>query len=136
MEGKMKGIFESPFWVGIFERIEGTKYQAARFVFGAEPTEPQLIHFALTGFQSLQFTRPVEADNTQTRELNFKRRMREVKRQMAAPAQATRAQLTVKQEYEQLARDREAGCREDREANESRKFQLRQAKRFEKHRGH
>lgn len=136
MEGKMTVIYESPFWVGLFERTEQNSYQAARFVFGAEPTEPQLIQFALTGFMSLQFSQPVEADNTPSRELNFKRRMREVKMQMAEPAGATRAQLAVKQEYEQQACEREVSHREERAADQQRKFQLRQIKRAEKHRGH
>jgi hypothetical protein len=136
MEGKMTVIYESPFWVGLFERTEHNTYQAARFVFGAEPTEPQLVQFALTDFLSLQFSQPVEADITRTRELNFKRRMREVRKQMAAPAGATRAQLAVKQEYEQQAREREASHREEQAADRQRKFQLRQVKRAEKHRGH
>jgi ribosomal protein L12E/L44/L45/RPP1/RPP2 len=136
MEGKMTVLYESPFWVGLFERTEQDKYQAARFVFGAEPTEPQLLQFALTSFLSLQFSQPVEAVCTQTREVNFKRRMREVKKQMAAPAGATRAQQAVKQEYEQLTHERESSHREEHEAEQERKFQLRQLKRAEKHRGH
>ncbi|BCY16817.1 hypothetical protein hrd7_06660 [Leptolinea sp. HRD-7] len=136
MEGKLTVIFESPFWVGIFERIEADTYQAARFVFGAEPTEPELLEFALTVFSSLRFSQPVRMTKTESREVNFKRRMREIKKQMAVPAGATRAQQALKQEYELLAREREADNREMRDAEEDRKFRLKQAKRAEKHRGH
>jgi hypothetical protein len=133
MEGKLTVIFESPFWVGIFERIEADTYQAARFVFGAEPTEPELLEFALTVFSSLRFSQPVRMTKTESREVNFKRRMREIKKQMALPAGATRAQQALKQEYELLAREREADNREMRDAEEDRKFRLKQAKRAEKH---
>jgi len=136
MEGKLTVIFESPFWVGIFERIEADTYQAARFVFGAEPTEPELLEFALTVFSSLRFSQPVRMTKTESREVNFKRRMREIKKQMAVPAGATRAQQALKQEYELLAREREADNREMRDAEEDRKFRLKQAKRAEKHWGH
>lgn len=136
MEGKLTVIFESLFWVGIFERIESNSYQAARVVFGPEPTDPQLLEFALTVFSTLRFSQPVRIIETPQYEVNFKRRMREVKKHMAIPAGATRAQQAIKQEYELQARIREAGHREERDTEEERKFRLRQAKRGEKHRGH
>ncbi len=136
MEGKLTVIFESPFWVGIFERKESNSYQAARFVFGSEPTEAQLLEFALTVFSTLRFSQPVRIIETPQHESNFKRRMREVKKQMAVPTGATRAQQAIKQEYELQACTREACHREERDMEEERKFRLRQAKRLEKHRGH
>ena len=50
MEGKLTVYFDPPFWVGIFEKIENNHCQAARQVFGAEPTEPELIRFALENY--------------------------------------------------------------------------------------
>ena len=35
-------LFQPPFWVGIAERWSQDGYQAARVVFGAEPTDAQL----------------------------------------------------------------------------------------------
>jgi hypothetical protein len=136
MEGKLTVFFESPFWVGIFERTESGKYQAARFVFGAEPTEPQLIQFALTEFLLLRFSDPVDKAKSHEGVVNYKRRMRDVKKQMMNPVGSTRAQLAVKQEFELQARLREQNSRMEHEADAERKFQLRQAKRAEKHRGH
>ena len=136
MEGKLTVIFESPFWVGIFERMEPDTYQAARFVFGDEPTDPELLDFALTVFSSLRFSQPVRHVDVPRQEMKFKRRMRETKKQMAQPSGCTRAQLAIKQEYEQNARTREIARREERDFEDERKFRLRQAKRAEKHRGH
>jgi hypothetical protein len=136
MEGKMTVLYESPFWVGIFERMESGKYQAARFVFGAEPTEPQLLQFALTDFLSLQFSQSAHNTAVDEPSVNFKRRMREIKKQMDKPAGSTRAQQVIKQEYEAHAAEREINHRDERDADEERKFQLKQVKRAEKHRGH
>jgi hypothetical protein len=136
MEGKMTVLYESPFWVGIFERIESGKYQAARFVFGADPTEPQLLQFALSDFLLLQFSRPADIPGTQAKPANFKRRMREIKKQMDIPAGSTRAQLAIQQEYEAHAAERKINHRDERDADEERRFRLKRAKRAEKHRGH
>jgi hypothetical protein len=136
MEGKMTVLYESPYWVGIFERMESGKYQAARFVFGAEPTEPQLLQFALTKFVLLQFSRPADSPDKQAKPTSFKRRMREVKKQMDIPAASTRAQLAIQQEYEAHAAEREVNHRDERDADQERRFRLKQAKRAEKHRGH
>lgn len=29
-------LFEDPFWIGVYERVDGGLYEAARIVFGAE----------------------------------------------------------------------------------------------------
>lgn len=136
MEGKMTVLYESPFWVGIFERMESGKYQAARFVFGAEPTEPQLLEFALTDFLSLQFSQSAHNTAVEEGSVNFKRRMREIKKQMDIPVGSTRAQQVIKKEYEAHAVEREINHRDERDADEERRFRLKQAKRAEKHRGH
>jgi hypothetical protein len=136
MEGKLTVIYESPYWVGIFERTNGDTYQATRFIFGAEPTDPQLLQFALTVFPGLQFSRPAEISAVQSREVNFKRRMRQVKKQMTNTAGPTRAQMAIKQEYEDQARQRAQTSHEVQVEEADRKFQLKQAKRAKKHRGH
>lgn len=39
--------FESPFWVGVLEIVEGGGLRAARFVLGSEPTGPELYAFLM-----------------------------------------------------------------------------------------
>ena len=39
VNGKLTVYFEEPFWVGIFERIEGGKLSVAKVTFGAEPKD-------------------------------------------------------------------------------------------------
>ncbi len=30
-------LFENPFWIGLYERIDGDKYEVCKITFGAEP---------------------------------------------------------------------------------------------------
>lgn len=55
ISGKLTVLFEEPFWVGIFERQDGKKYEACRVVFGAEPKEVEVYEFILERFFSLDF---------------------------------------------------------------------------------
>ncbi len=40
---KLTVYFEDPFWVGVFEKIQGPRYQVARVVFGSEPKSYDII---------------------------------------------------------------------------------------------
>ena len=39
--------FENPFWVGVFERIEGGKLSVCKVTFGAEPKDYEVWSFVL-----------------------------------------------------------------------------------------
>ena len=40
-------LFEPPFWVGVFERESGGRYEACRVVFGAEPRDFEVYAYVL-----------------------------------------------------------------------------------------
>ena len=42
VESKLTIYFEEPFWVGVFEELDGGKLSVCRTVFGAEPTDAQV----------------------------------------------------------------------------------------------
>ncbi|HEX7555131.1 MAG TPA: YjdF family protein [Leptolinea sp.] len=136
MEGKLTVLFDPPYWVGIFEKIENDQIQAARFVFGAEPTEPQLLKFALKEYTSLQFSPPVPIGQVKYHPVNFKRKMREIRAQMETQPRSTHAQEVLQQELENRAVIRKKNSKEDRIQLEDRKFKLRKDRKAEKHRGH
>jgi hypothetical protein len=136
MESKMTVIFESPYWVGIFEKVEMGQYQAARYVFGAEPTEPQLLQFALNCYGTLQFSKPVPYNEKISRQVNYKRRMREIRAQMETPRTSSRAQEALKQEMEARALEQKKESRSNYDQDVAQKFLLRKARKAEKHRGH
>ena len=47
VESKLTIYFEEPFWVGVFEELDGNKLSVCRMVFGAEPTDAEIYDFIL-----------------------------------------------------------------------------------------
>ncbi len=128
--------FEDPFWVGIFERTSEKGYAVVRYVFGAEPTEAELLRFALHRYAFLRFSEPGPVRERKSAPLNFKRRQREIRQQEDLRGHLTRAQAAVQAERERQKVARKQTSRAERDTAQGQQFELRQAKRKEKHRGH
>lgn len=137
MECSCTVFFENPFWVLVVERRDETGCSAARFVLGAEPSDAELLAFALHRYADLQFCVPVALPLLIGQPAgSFKRRLREARRQMEQRGPGTRAQQALQAAYEQNRQERRVVSRVEREAEEERRFQLRQERRREKHQGH
>ena len=46
-KSKFTVLFDVPFWVGIFERLEGDKLFVCEVAFGAEPTDTPIHDFLM-----------------------------------------------------------------------------------------
>ena len=127
--------FEEPFWVGVFEVIENHKISAARVVFGAEPKDYELFEYVLRYYTGLHFSPAVD---TVVKDIakNPKRIQREARKQTSATGIGTKSQQALKLQQEQNKMERKQRSKAEREAEKQRQFDLRQAKRKEKHRGH
>lgn len=51
-KSKLTVFFDDPFWVGIFERMEGDKLSVCKVTFGAEPTDAQIYAFLLSDYNT------------------------------------------------------------------------------------
>ena len=136
MEGKFSLLFEDPYWVGYFERRDETGFQVARFLFGAEPGDAELIHFCLHDFDSLKFSAPVEESEKETCKAGFKRRQRELRSQVAQTGVGTYAQRVIQAEMEQQKKSHEAARREIERENSERAYEKRLQKKKQKKLGH
>ena len=67
---------------------------------------------------------------------NPKRQLREAKKQMQSQGIGTKSQQALKLQQEQNKAERKHRSKAEREAEKKRQFDLRQAKKKEKHRGH
>ena len=123
VESKLTIYFDEPFWVGVFEKLDGGKLSVCKVTFGAEPTDAQVWEFILSNYRRLQFSAPVKAEQKQNAD-NPKRRQRNARKQME------------QKQYEENKTERKRTTREQREAEKQRQFELKQQKRKEKHRGH
>ena len=68
--------FSPPWWVGTLERWEDDRYEVGRVVFGAEPTEPEVLLWVLHRLSRLRTTPAMEAPARRPEAQNPKRRQR------------------------------------------------------------
>lgn len=128
-------LFQPPFWVGIAQRWDEEGYQAARVVFGAEPTEPQLYSWVLREWHRLRFSQPSEEKFPEMDRKNPKRLQREAHAATGAKGMGTKAQEALSRQREREGLTRQIRSREERQEEAERKFLLRQQKKREKKRG-
>ncbi len=127
--------FEDPFWVGVFERYDRGKLSASKITFGAEPKDNEVLELVLKHFKEVRFSPAVATVESKTIR-SPKRLQREAKRQTSAKGIGTKSQQAIKLLQEQNKLERKHLSREQKEAEKERKFELKQLKKSEKHRGH
>ena len=133
--GALTVYFDSPFWVGVFERIEDGKLSVCKVTFGAEPKDYEVWEFVLRHYQDLKFSTTVKAELKQYAD-NPKRRQRNIKKQLQTVGIGTKSQHALAAQREESKIKHKKAVKEQRELEQQRKFSLRQNKRKEKHRGH
>ncbi len=135
-EATLTVYFDEPFWVGVLTRREGDRLAAARIVFGAEPRDDEVYALLLRDYFSLRLGGETQAPRRLSARMNPKRMQRAVSRMVDARGAGTKAQQALKQAREAEKAERRTLSRQERDAQAQRKFELRQQKRMEKHRGH
>ena len=133
--GQLTVFFQDPFWVGVFERIENGKLSVAKMTFGAEPKDYEIQEYIQKYYFSLKYSPAVETVVKEMKK-NPKRMQREAKKQMQEKGIGTKSQQALKLQQEQNKLERKQKNREKKEAEEARRFELKQQKKREKHKGH
>lgn len=135
MKSSLTILFEAPFWIGLYERIDGDRYEVCKITFGAEPKDYEVYDFLLQNWRTLKFSPPVKTDRIEERKINPKRMQREINSQLQDWGIGTKAQQALKLQHEQNKLERKIQSREQREAEKERQYALRQEKKKAKHRG-
>lgn len=126
---------DGQFWVGLAEHVEGGRYGVARIVFGAEPSDEEILQFVRSKWAKLAFFGD-DPDEESKPAKNPKRRAREVSKALKQPAMGTKAQQALASQREAMKRE-SAQARSQRRADEAEaRFEQRKLKRKQKHRGH
>mgnify|MGYP002228961525 FL=1 len=75
---------DGQFWVGMAEHVEDGRYGVARIVFGAEPSDEEILQFVVGKWEKLSFfgDDPVETSKPAK---NPKRRAREAAKALSGP---------------------------------------------------
>ena len=129
-------FFEEPFWVGLCERQWDGWYEVCKITFGAEPKDGEVEDFFQREFRHLRFSPPMRGELPDTRRCSPKRMQREIVRETRTSPVGTKAQQALKLQYETGKQERKADAKDRREAEAERRFQQRQEKKREKHKGH
>ena len=132
--GKLTFFFDNPFWIGVFECVEKNKLSVCRVVFGAEPKDYEVYDFILKNYKNLKFGSSLEVKVKKIKN-NPKRLQREVKKQSKQVGIGTKSQLVLQKQREEMKLERKKESKQIRELENRRKFELKQAKRKQKHRG-
>lgn len=135
MEGKLTVFFDDPFWVGVFEREAESGFRVSRVVFGSEPSDTELYEYIQREYVHLDFGKPIKNQVKIVRNKNFKRMQREIRKEVYAEGVGTKAQQAMKLQTELNKKERQVKSREQRQEEKTLKFELKQEKRKEKHRG-
>lgn len=128
-------FFENPFWVGIFECESQKNYEVCKIVFGAEPKDYEVYEFLLKNHHRLEFSRQKLTEKSEQKHLNPKRMQKEIKKQLENKGAGTKAQQALKAAYEQSKAENKTLSKERIEAEKEHRFELKQQKKKEKHRG-
>ena len=127
-------LFEPPFWVGIFERVEDGRMSACKAVFGAEPKDYEIYEFVLKNYDRLHFGAQIDAEVKKICR-NPKRIRRLAARQVKSVGVGTKAQQALNLQREQTKIERRELNREKKEERRQRIFELRRQKKKQKHKG-
>lgn len=126
---------DGQFWVGLAEHVEGGRYGVARIVFGAEPSDEEILRFVTSEWEKLSFFGD-KATETSKPAKNPKRRVREAAKTLKRPAMSTKAQQALAAQREAMKQE-SAHARSRRRADEAdARYEQRKLKRKQKHRGH
>ena len=126
---------DGQFWVGLAEHVEDGAYGVARIVFGAEPSNKEILRFVISKWEKLAFFGDESAETSKPAR-NPKRRAREASRALKQPAMGTKAQQALASQREAMKRE-SVRARSQHRADETKaRFEQRKQKRKQKHRGH
>ena len=134
ISGKLTVFFEAPFWIGVFEKITDNKLSVCKVTFGSEPKDYQIYDFILKKYDNLKFSDTVTV-NMKEKISNPKRLQREINKTIKKGKISTKSQEILKSEHEKNKIERKKNNRKQREAEKKRKFQIKQQKKTEKHKG-
>lgn len=132
---KLTVFFDYPFWSCIYERFSDEGLEVCKIVFGSEPKDYEVYEYLLRNWSKLRFTKSFKTEHKEKEYINPKRMQRMIKKQLGPNGMGTKSQQVLKQQHEENKQERKSISRKEKEIEKVRKFEMRQKKRKEKHKG-
>ncbi|MBM7644181.1 hypothetical protein JOD45_000372 [Scopulibacillus daqui] len=130
--------YDGQFWVGIIEIREGSRLKAYRHVFGAEPSDAEVLEFVNSRLLSIiqnSGQDGVKVNNKTQKKINPKRLQRQVAKEMKKQGISTKAQEAIKADFEKRKQESQLRHKEHREALKEKKWEMKRQKAKQKHKG-
>ncbi|BBI36666.1 YjdF family protein [Cohnella abietis] len=135
---KLTVFHDGQYWVGVVEEQNQGKLKAARFIFGTEPKNEEVLEFIRCKILELlsRLTEEVEIKHPGERKVSPKRLARQVAFELSSKGTSSFAQAALKLEYEKRKLQKHAYSKQHEEEKRAyiRKLKVEKAK--EKRRGH
>jgi hypothetical protein len=130
--------FDGQFWIGLVECADADRLRVACHIFGAEPSDGEVLNFVLSDLLSVaaRATAAVEIESRIKAIHNPKRAAREAAKVMRQPALSTKAQAALQLQHEQNKIVQRRQTQAEREAEADRKREIAREKARQRHRGH
>lgn len=126
--------FEEGFWHGLFEQEHAQFYRVCRVTFGAEPSMQELLDFLNRYYHRLQFSPSIKV-REKTKSVSPKRLQRQAKKEQMA-SRSSKSQEALQLQFKDQKKIAQVKRKQQKELAKQRKFELKQQKRLEKHKGH
>ncbi|RSJ41917.1 hypothetical protein D8819_07405 [Streptococcus gordonii] len=126
--------FEEGFWHGLFEQEHAQFYRVCRVTFGAEPSMQELLDFLNRYYHRLQFSPSIKV-REKTKSVSPKRLQRQAKKDQMA-SRSSKSQEALQLQFKDQKKIAQVKRKQQKELAKQRKFELKQQKRLEKHKGH
>ncbi len=126
---------DGQFFTALFERRDAQGFSVARRIFGAKPSDNEVLDLIVSGYYGLRFSRPAADGKETALAANPKRRQRGVTKAAKDVCFSSKAQASLKAQYEQSKRVAKAVHKDQQKRLADEKYALKQRKRKQKHRG-
>ncbi len=136
INSKLTVLFESPFWIGVYERHVDGLYEVCKFTFGTEPKDYEVLEYLDANWRNFVFSSGVISEVKRNTSMNPKRMQRLLSKQLKVTGVGTKAQEALKLQYEENKVTNRKQFRREKEEEKERIYQIKVDKRKKKHRGH
>lgn len=129
-------FFDDPFWAIMIEKNDGKSYSVCKVVLGSEPKDYEVFDFLNHNYYKLKFSPKIKDISVKKKSVNPKRAQREIKKRLEENvSNQTKSQRALSLLHEENKIIRKTKSKEMREKEKERKFELRQKKKINKHKG-
>jgi hypothetical protein len=128
-------FFEDPFWVGILEENYNGIIYIGKHIFGAEPSNSELLQFYINKFENIRKFKIGKTD-IETKKMNFKKAIKKSMKAQNKIGIGTKSQNLFKRAFEETMNTKKKERKIIAILNKEGKYIKKQGKKIEKRKGH